>query len=80
MLKAHAAYFGQLQPCTLPEGDGELARTRNENAPTETDTALMPVGWTQLQREPEAEQLGREPDPYLEHDHQSNCIHIPLLR
>ena len=68
MSNAHATFFGQLQPHTLPEGDGELARTGNENAPTKTDTPFTPIGWPQPQSEPESGQHGREPVPEFRRD------------
>jgi hypothetical protein len=45
MSSAHAAYFGQLQPHTLQQGDGEPATSGNENVATEPDSAFTPVGW-----------------------------------
>ena len=60
MSHAHATYFGQSQPRTLPEGDGETARLRNEH--TETTPTFTTVRQTEPQRESEPEQREREPD------------------
>lgn len=68
MTNDHAAYFGQSQPHTLPEGDGGSASTGNQNNPTTADTALTPLGWTQLHREQESERPGRESDPEFRRD------------
>jgi hypothetical protein len=68
MSNAHAAFFGQLQPHTLPEGDGEPAGTGNENNQTKTDTAFMPLGRPQPRRELESEQQGTEQDPEFRRD------------
>jgi hypothetical protein len=68
MTSTHAEYFGQSQPHTLPEGDGEPARPRNENVPTETDTAFTSVGGTNLQRERGPEYPRNEQDPEFRTD------------
>ena len=62
MSHAHAAYFGQLQPHTLPEGDGGTRRLRNEDSHTEATPIFMTVRQTKPQRESEPEQWEREPD------------------
>ena len=62
MSDAHASFFGQSQPHTLPEGDGECATTRVENNPAGTNATYMSVGWTQQPEQPDSGQRGGGPD------------------
>ena len=63
MSSTHATFFGQSQPHTLPEGDGEPATSGNENTQTKADSAFMPVRWPHIRREQEPEEDGNKQGP-----------------